>query len=103
MKLNCVNQSDLSLIAEKTKMKITKKKKKNFIIQSDKTFRSTNQRDLQVENPLKIDSRIEILSSFHEHSSRNSTQDIITKFHFAKLASPRFLNDTFNHIETSSP
>lgn len=102
MKLNCVNQSDLSLIAEKTKMKITKKKK-NFITQSDKTFRSTNQRDLQVENPLKIDSRIEILSSFHEHSSRNSTQDIITKFHFAKLASPRFLNDTFNHIETSSP
>lgn len=102
MKLNCVNQSDLSLIAEKTKMKITKKKK-NFITQSDKTFRSTNQRDLQVENPLKIDSRIEILSSFHEHSSRNSTQDIITKFHFAKLTSPRFLNDTFNHIETSSP
>lgn len=101
MKLNCVNQSDLSLIAEKTKMKITKKK--NFITQSDKTFRSTNQRDLQVENPLKIDSRIEILSSLHEHSSRNSTQDIITKFHFAKLASPRFLNDTFNHIETSSP
>lgn len=103
MKLNCVNQSDLSLIAEKTKMKITKKKKKNFITQSDKMFRSTNQRDLQVENPLKIDSRIEILSSFHEHSSRNSTQDIITKFHFAKLASLRFLNDTFNHIETSSP
>lgn len=30
MKLNCVNQSDLSLIAEKTKMKITKKKKKEF-------------------------------------------------------------------------
>lgn len=30
MKLNCVNQSDLSLIAEKTKMKITKKKKKRI-------------------------------------------------------------------------
>lgn len=28
MKLNCVNQSDLSLIAEKTKMKVTKKKKR---------------------------------------------------------------------------